>query len=84
MSRRFPSCLPCYFNRQFCYIIAKPTFFFFFFFAAQARLMITPEQEDFLNQILVIPFEQRLRKALITLDILHAFCGGPEPSLEAR
>lgn len=46
--------------------------------------MITPEQNDSLNQDLAIPFEQMSWKAFGILDTLHTFCGGPIPTLEAQ
>lgn len=45
--------------------------------------MITPEQNDSLNQDPAIPFEQ-MWKAFGILDTLHTFCGGPIPTLEAQ
>ena len=45
--------------------------------------MILPEQENFLEMVLAIPFAERSWKRLVTLDTLHAFCGGPIPSEEA-
>ena len=49
-----------------------------FLFTAQVRPQISDEQEVFIHRVLEIPFEQRKWKDLVTLDILHAFCGGPE------
>ena len=31
-----------------------------------------------------IPLGQRKWKDLVTLETFHAFCGGPEPTVEAR
>lgn len=45
--------------------------------STQARLMISEEQEDFLQRILTIPLVKRSWKNLVTLDSLHAFYGGP-------
>ena len=55
-----------------------PLTFFFLFFPAQVHPHITNEQEAFINRVLEIPLEQRKWKDLVTLDILHTFCGGPE------
>ena len=52
-------------------------------FSAKVRPPITEEQEAFIRHMLEIPFAQRRRKDLVTLDTLHAYCGGPEPSVEA-
>ena len=34
--------------------------------------------------VLEIPLEEHKCRDLITLDIIHLYCGGPEPSAEAR
>ena len=34
--------------------------------------------------MLDIPFEGRRWKDIVTLDTLHAYCGGPKPMLAAR
>ena len=46
--------------------------------------MITFEQEDFLTRVLDIPFVWSSWKRLVTLDTLHAYCGGPIPTPEAQ
>ena len=46
--------------------------------------MILPKQEAFLERVFEIPFKERSWKMLVTLDTLHAFCGGPIPSKKAR
>ena len=48
-----------------------------FFFLAQVCPQISDEQEAFIHRVLEIPLEQRKWKDLITLDTLHAYCGGP-------
>ena len=53
-------------------------------FLASVCLIITDEHEAFIRRVLKIPFEQRKCKDLITLDMLHAYCGGPEPTPAAR
>ena len=55
-----------------------------FFFSAYTRPHITDEQEEFIQRILEIPLEDRKCRDLITLDTLHLYCGGPDPSAEAR
>ena len=57
---------------------------FFFFFPASVRPRITGEQEDFIRRVTEIPFDERKCRDLITLDTLYTYCGGPEPTLEAR
>ena len=54
------------------------------YFSALVRPSVTGEQEDFIRRVLEIPLEERSCRDLITLDYLHAFCGGPEPTPEAR
>ena len=44
----------------------------------------TDEQEEFIRWVLEIPLEERKCRDLITLDTIHLYCGGPEPSTEAR
>ena len=56
----------------------------FFSFSASVHPIITDEQEAFIHRVLEIPFEQRKCKDLITLDTLHAYCGGPKPTPVAR
>ena len=46
--------------------------------------MISEEEKDFLQRILAIPFRERSWKKLVTLNDLHAFCGGPVLMDEAR
>ena len=53
-------------------------------FSTQACPQISDEQEGFIRCVLEIPFKQRKWKDLVTLDTLHAFCGGPEPTPIAR
>jgi len=55
-----------------------------FSFSAYTRPHITDEQEEFIHRILEIPLEDRKCRDLITLDTIHLYCGGPEPSAEAR
>ena len=50
----------------------------FFFFLASARPCITDEHEAFIRWVLDISFEEQKCKDLITLDTLHAYCGGPK------
>lgn len=51
---------------------------------ASVRPCIIDKQEAFIRQVLEIPFDERKCRDLITLDTLHAYCGGPEPTLAAR
>ena len=51
---------------------------------AYTRPHITDEQKEFIQRILEIPLEDRKCRDLITLDTLHLYCGGPEPSAAAR
>ena len=53
-------------------------FFFFFFFSLHPSKIIIDEQASFLRKVWDIPFEERKWKDLVTLDTLHAFCGGLE------
>ncbi|KAL4609977.1 hypothetical protein ACB092_08G019100 [Castanea dentata] len=46
--------------------------------------MISKEQEDFLQCILSNPLEVKGWKDLVTLDSLHAFCGGSIPTDKAK
>ena len=57
---------------------------FFFLFSAYTRPHITDEQKEFIRRVLEIPLEERKCRDLITLDIIHLYCRGPEPSTEAR
>lgn len=52
--------------------------------SGQACLTISEEQEDFLQHILTIPLEEGSWKNLVTLDSLHAFCGGLIMTYKAR
>ena len=54
------------------------------FSSAYTRPRITDEQEEFIRRVLEIPLEERKCRDLITLDTIHLYCGGPEPSTEAR
>ncbi|KAL0009168.1 hypothetical protein SO802_010670 [Lithocarpus litseifolius] len=49
-----------------------------------ARPEITKEQEAFILKVTEIPLEERKCRDLIIPDALHAYCGGPEPTEEAR
>ena len=53
-------------------------------FSASVHLDITDEQEDFWGKVRANPLEERKWKDLLTLDTLHAFCGGLEPTPVAR
>ena len=55
-----------------------------FLVSASVRPTITGEQEAFIQRVLEIPFEKRKCRDLITLDTLHAYYGGPMPTLAAR
>ena len=55
-----------------------------FFFSAYTRPHITDEQEEFIRRVLEIPLEEHKCRDLITLDTIHLYCGGLEPSAEAR
>ena len=55
-----------------------------FVFSAYTRPHITDKQEEFIQRILEIPLEDRKCRDLITLDTLHLYCGGLEPSAAAR
>ena len=46
--------------------------------------MISEKEEDFLQSILAIPLRERSWKKLVKLDSLHAFCGGPPSTDEAK
>ena len=58
--------------------------FLLFFLSAYTRPHITDEQEEFIRRVLEIPLEERKCRNLITLDTIHLYCGGPEPSAKAR
>ena len=53
-------------------------------FSASTHPHITDEQEEFIHRVLDIPFEQQKCRDLITLETLHLYCGGSEPTPEAR
>ena len=67
-----------------CFILTFLTLSSLFFIAASARPSITDEQLGFIQRILEIPLDQRKCQDLINLDTLHSYCGGPDPSPEAR
>ena len=50
-------------------------------FLASVLPDIIDEQENFHRRVWAIPFEERKWKDLVTLNTLHTFCGGPEPTL---
>ena len=54
-----------------------------FLFPASVHPRIIEEQEDFICRVTNIPLDERKCRDLITLDTLHAYCGGLEPTLEA-
>ena len=56
----------------------------FFFFSASVYPIIIDEQEAFIHRVIDIPFEQRKCRDLITLDTLHAYCSGLEPTPAAH
>ena len=45
---------------------------------------MTDEQEAFICRVIEISFDKRKCRDLITLDMLHAYCGGPELTPIAR
>ena len=53
-------------------------------FLASIHPSITNEQEAFIQRVLEIPFKQRKCRDLITLDTLHTYCDGPEPTPAAH
>ena len=55
-----------------------------FCFSTQVHPKITNEHENFVKRVWAIPLEERKWKDLVTFDTLYAFCGGPEPTPEAR
>ena len=67
-----PSIFPCYF---FLCLFVK-YLMSSFSFSISVRLHITDEQKTFVHRVLEIPFEERKCRDLITLDTLHAYCGG--------
>ena len=77
-------------------IQVDPVCFFFFFYlfrisnivclsflSASVRPHISSEQEDFIRRVTEIPLDKRKCWDLITLDTLHAYYGGSEPTQEA-
>ena len=56
----------------------------FFSSSTSVRPRITDEQEAFIHQVLEILFDKQKCRDLITLDMLHIYCGGPEPMPAAR
>ena len=62
------------------YLISVLMLFFSFFNYSN----IIDEQEAFIHRILEISFEQQKCRDLITLDTLHAYCGGPKLTPIAR
>uniref|UniRef100_A0A7N2MDM9 Uncharacterized protein n=1 Tax=Quercus lobata TaxID=97700 RepID=A0A7N2MDM9_QUELO len=48
------------------------------------RPHIIDKQEAFIRQVIEIPLDKRKCRDLITLDTLHAYCSGPEPTPIAR
>ena len=54
-----------------------------FLFSASVCPRIIGEQEDFIRHVTDIPLDERKCRDLITLDTLHAYCVGPERTLEA-
>jgi len=53
-------------------------------FSASTHPHIIDEQEEFIHRVLDIPFKQRKCRDLITLDTLHLYYGGLEPTLKAH
>jgi len=60
-----------------CYVLIVV---YFSLLLASIRPQITDEKEAFIHQVLEIPFGQRKWKDLVTLDTLHAYRGGLEPT----
>ena len=56
----------------------------FFLISASVCPHISDEKEEFIQRVLEIPLEQRKCRDLINLDTIHLYCGGPEPTPEAR
>ena len=50
----------------------------FSLFSTSVHPRISEEQEAFIHRVLKIPFDERRCRDLITLDSLHAYCGGLE------
>ena len=73
------------FNRMFFVLFCKYfNVVIIFSISTNIRPSITDEQEAFIQRVLEIPFEQRKCRDLITLDTLHVYCGGLEPTLAAH
>ena len=53
-------------------------------FSASTRPHITDEQEEFIHRVLDISFVQRKCRDLITLDTLHLYYGGLDPTPKAH
>ncbi|KAK9999677.1 hypothetical protein SO802_019280 [Lithocarpus litseifolius] len=51
---------------------------------AFSRPVVSKEQKAFILKVTEIPLEERKCGNLITPDALHTYCGGPEPTEEAR
>ena len=68
----------------FVFIEVTPLTFLLFFLSAYTRPHITDKQEEFICRVLEISLEERKCRDLITLDTIHLYCGGPEPSAEPR
>ena len=56
----------------------------FTFFLTSVRPHITGEQEDFIRRVTKIPLDERKCQDIITLNTLHVYCRGPEPTPEAH
>ena len=54
------------------------------FLATHIRPAISEEQKAFILRVTEIPLEERRCRDLITPNALHAYCGGPAPTEEAR
>lgn len=71
------------FSFAFSLLISLQVFNVIYFphFSACVRPLIIDEQEAFIHRVLEIPIDERRCRDLITLDTLHAYCGGFEPML---
>ena len=80
-----PSTFSYPFNRMFFVLFCK-YFNVVIIFSISTSICpsITDEQEAFIQRVIEIPFEQCKCRDLITLDTLHTYCGGPEPTSAAR
>ena len=74
-----------HFHFYFYYLFVK-VFNVVCFFSSSTSVCpcTTNEQEAFIRQVLEIPFDERKCRDLITLDMLHTYCGGPELTPIAR